>query len=44
MLHVTVKGGTNAGRRRVKQATVWTCCGTVLRTYSCPGCGTRRPA
>ncbi|MDE2098598.1 MAG: hypothetical protein KGL39_15190 [Patescibacteria group bacterium] len=43
MLTVQVKGGTNAGRRIVKQPARWICdCGIYRSDYSCATCGARR--
>jgi predicted SprT family Zn-dependent metalloprotease len=53
---IQVKGGTDAGRRRVKTLSPWSCrctelIGSALKyvvhpgeVYSCAKCGARRPA
>ena len=43
---IHVKGGTNAGRKKVKRLKEWTCkCGRWHpgKDYSCTECGARRP-
>lgn len=43
---ISVKGGTGAGRKKVKKLSDWTCkCGRWQpgKQYSCGACGDRRP-